>query len=166
MTRMVWKVQHIRKSKRVTPKGYVFLILRNTMKIEMIRYYAEEGMAKSLVSVDGTPFCEAREAWFAIGVKDILPAGAYTCRCFASEFSPMTLKVCRSRGKGLVRFGWDALRQWKKGVICLGIADSDIPAERRVINRQKETFQAFTRKVYAAYIDGEPFTLNVEDTFL
>ena len=74
----------------------------------------------------------------------------------------MTLKVCRPRGKSLLCIGWNALRQWKTGLICLGYADSLIPEEERKLIRQQEAFEAFTQKVYAAYVNGETFSLEIK----
>ena len=133
------------------------------MKLQILRYYKDSRTMKGTLMVDGTPFCETREANSVLHQKYILPAGEYRCKCFASALSPMTLKVCRERGKAAMMVGFDVVRQWKVGMICLGQADPSAPAEERELDRQQETFEAFTGKVYKAYSEDESITLEIAE---
>lgn len=133
-----------------------------TMKIGLIRYHRDELVVRSVLTVDGMPFCEAREACGMGCARDLLPEGRYACRCLASDFSPMTLKVCRQRGKAML-VGWDALRTWRRGMILLGYAAPSSRPATRGLERQDEAFAAFTRRLYAAYGRGEVFEMEVKD---
>ncbi|MDD7526106.1 MAG: hypothetical protein SPK34_06320, partial [Bacteroidaceae bacterium] len=59
---------------------------------------------------------------------------------------------------------WDALKQWQSNVILIGQTDSTLPPERQELDRQQDTFDAFTQHVYEAYAKGEPITLEVSLT--
>lgn len=135
------------------------------MTIDLNRYYHTRCLVKSQLVINHVPFGEAREADSVPGMKGGLEAGTYRCQCVASELSPMTLKVCRQRGKGRIIFGWDLLRQSAMGIICMGAADTDVPPEERELVRQQETFKMFTQMIYKAYAEGEEFVLNIKECF-
>lgn len=136
------------------------------MTIDLNRYYHTRCLVKSQLVINHVPFGEAREADSVPGMKGGLEAGTYRCQCVASELSPMTLKVCRQRGKGRIIFGWDLLRQSAMGIICMGAADTDVPPEERELVRQQETFKMFTQMIYKAYTEGEEFVLNINECFI
>ena len=141
------------------PRLYEVRIL--IMNIQLIRYHQSPQGIHSQLMVNGTPFCHAHEQGSSLRSHNQLSAGTYRCKCFASVLSPMTLKVCRQRGKAVMMFGWDANRQWQVGVILLGHADPTLPPEEQELTRQQEAFDAFTQHVYEAYAMGEPITLEV-----
>ena len=116
--------------------------------------------------LDGAPFCHAHEPHSTVQSRNALPLGTYGCKCFASLLSPMTLKVCRQKGKALMMFGWDALKQWQGSMILLGKTDPALPPEEQMLTCQQDTFDAFTQHVYEAYAKGEPITLEVKNSQL
>ena len=131
------------------------------MLLTLTRYHLTPRMARGTLSIDGKPFCETREPIDRLPSASMIPTGEYKCRCAASPLSPMTLKVCRCRGRNLVFFGWDLFRPCQAGMISLGQADPDEPPEERELTRQQETFEAFTQRVYAAYAQNEEITLTI-----
>ena len=135
-----------------------------TMKLQVKRYFRGEECIKGTLSVNGTPFCETREACGSPSAKSVLQPGCHTCTCCSSTLSPMTLKVRCRQGKRPTLFGWHPLRQWQSGFILLGSADAGTPSEERELTRQQEIFDAFTRLVYTAFGRGEPFELEVADS--
>ena len=133
------------------------------MKIQLTRYYTDSNIVKGTLAIDSNPFCETREPGNRSGYGAHLPVGTYTCRCRPTMFSPMTLQVCRLRGQSMVHIGWSPVKQWLSGTICMGQPDSADTPEERELTRQQETFDAFTQRVYEAYVQGEPFTLEVRE---
>ena len=134
------------------------------MHIQLLRYHHSPQGIRSQLMLDGAPFCHAHEPHSIMRSHDALPQGTYRCKCFASLLSPMTLKVIRQKGKAIMMFGWDALKQWQSNVILIGQTDSTLPPERQELDRQQDTFDAFTQHVYEAYAKGEPITLEVSLT--
>ncbi len=136
------------------------------MHIQLLRYHhSPQGICSQLM-LDGAPFCHAHEPHSTVQSRDALPLGTYGCKCFASLLSPMTLKVCRQKGKALMMFGWDALKQWQGSMILLGKTDPALPPEEQMLTCQQDTFDAFTQHVYEAYAKGEPITLEVKNSQL
>lgn len=134
------------------------------MHLLLKRYLASPLVVKGVLSIDGKPFCETREAvGRAPGFTTFnrLAEGTYPCRWFASELSPLSLKVHRSKGHAQAMLSYDAFRQVQGANICLGRADASVPAEERELECQEETFAEFTRLLYARY--GEEVVLQVED---
>ena len=127
------------------------------MTLHLIRYHLGPDLAKGRLLIDGSPFCETREPSLR------LPAGTYTCRCSATRYSPMTLRVCRRRGQHSVLFGWDSLRQHLSGTILVGMANADEPPDLRELTRQQDTFAQLTRRIYRAYAEAEDISLRITD---
>ncbi len=131
------------------------------MTLHLIRYHTDHEQLKGSLLIDGTPFCETREPGRMAGRNAHLPPGTYSCRCHPTRFSPMTLRVCRQRGQSTIHFGWNTLRQWLSGTICVGMANIADPPEERQLTRQQETFDQLTQRVYHAYENGEGIELTV-----
>lgn len=134
------------------------------MTLHLTRYYADLNQVKGILLIDGTPFCETREPGRMAGRNAHLSPGTYPCRCRATQFSPMTLRVCRQRGQSSVHIGWHALRQWLSGTICVGMANIADPPEERELTRQQATFDQLTQRVYQAFEQAEDIQLTVSDT--
>lgn len=135
------------------------------MNLQLIRYYKNLEQVKSQLYVNGELFCEAREGVGLTRREQPIEEGWHECTCMASMLSPMTLKVRRKAGKATIKIGWNLLRQWETGLICLGDADADEPPEERVLIRQQEVFEDFTQRVYEAYVRREPITLEVVERY-
>lgn len=134
------------------------------MHLHLIRYHQSPALTQSRLHIDGVPFCEAREpGTLTFGRHRLapLPAGEYRCRCVATEFSPMTLQVCRTAGHRRLLFGFHPMKQWQANVVNLGLSDPTLPPEQRTLVHTSDTFDRFTQRVYAAYARGESFTLTV-----
>lgn len=131
------------------------------MLIDLIRYHITPSLVKGRLLIDGEPFCETREPGTLSGANAHLPTGTYPCRCVATRFSPMTLRVIRRRGQHTVHFGWDALRQHLSGTICVGMANDALPPEERELTHQQDTFERLTRRLYYAYADAEEIELRI-----
>lgn len=135
------------------------------MTLHLIRYLITPSLVKGRLLIDGSPFCETREPGTLSGANAHLPTGTYTCRCAATRFSPMTLRVCRRRGQHTMLFGYDPLRQHLGGAILVGMGNDDEPPELRQLVHQQDTFAQLTRHIYRAYAEDEDISLRIsEDT--
>jgi len=138
------------------------------MKITLTRYYQDRYITKSRMSIDGEPFCEAREPGTQCGSccqgvrrPRMLKDGTYSCKCVSSDDAPMTLAVCQTVGHNRITFGWHPLQQWKANRIFIGEADPYDPPAERELREQESTFAAFAHLLYRAYGTREAITLTV-----
>lgn len=135
------------------------------MEIIITRYYRDSHTVKGILTLDGRPFGETREA-LPVGVcrrklGALLPPGTYTCRPTATMLSPMTLKVCQAAGHTRLFIAYDPVRQEMADRILVGQADALLLPEERELTRQADTFEALTQRVYQAYATAEDITLEV-----
>ncbi len=139
------------------------------MKLTLTRYYRDSHRAKGILTLDGRPFGETREA-LPVGVcrrklGALLPPGTYTCRPTATMLSPMTLKVCQAAGHTRLFIAYDPVRQEMADRILVGQADMLLQPEERELVQQAATFEALTQRVYQAYAAAENITLEVAEEY-
>lgn len=148
------------------------------MKITLTRYHQSATLTRSrfTAQLDTDPtarlVCEAREPGNqvpSIGqwthIPHPIPTGVHRCAITTSDVSPMTVKVCQRRGTYRTIIGFDPIRQWRANMIILGQADPTEPPEERTLDRQQETFNAFTALVYRAFAHGETISIDVTEAF-
>ena len=147
------------------------------MVIKLRRYYGDEQVTKSVMEVfledEEKPHlkCEAREARFREyretfpgASRYCLPVGRWRLKPGCSEFGTMTLRVTRCPGHRCVLLGWDAFRQWREGMVCMGVAVSqEAPAEERLIEGGMEVYGRLERLVYEAFGKGEEMWVEISN---
>ncbi|MBR0047215.1 MAG: hypothetical protein IJP75_10140 [Bacteroidaceae bacterium] len=144
------------------------------MKIRMSRYYGDGSVTKSVMRIESErggfePMeCEAREMAFKVYTEKFrgssgycVPEGTYTMQPRCTEFGVMTLRTKDMRGHANVSIGWSWTRQTKHDTILVGWSDGSQAAEVRRITGSRECFDELTKRVYAAWADGEEFTLEI-----
>ena len=142
------------------------------MKIYMQRYYGDEVVTKSRVTIEGTDFrCEAREPAFRDysetfpgASKFCLPVGEFLCKPIATELSPMTLTVMKAPAHRSCRFIHDLLCMPHVGNIVLGmVEDEQDEPEHREMKDSQETWERFQVHVYEAFQREEEIMVKISN---
>ncbi|MBQ0022145.1 MAG: hypothetical protein KBT29_02785 [Prevotellaceae bacterium] len=140
------------------------------MKILIQRYYGDDKVTKSRLSVEGTDFeCEARETRYA-DYKEKFPGcsqyclaeGTFKGKIMATEFSAMTLVVVSSPGHRSTKIKFDLLRQTEQNAILVGESDGDPLDEYREMVNQEKIYRELEKMIYGAYRKKEEIEIKTE----
>ena len=140
------------------------------MRINITRYYGDDTVTKSRLSVEGTDFeCEARETRYA-DYKEKFPGcsqyclaeGTFKGKIMATDFSAMTLVVVSSPGHRSTKIKFDLLRQTEQNAILVGESDGDPLDEYREMVNQEKIYRELEKMIYGAYARKEEIVIQIK----
>ena len=142
------------------------------MKINIDRYYGDDTVTKSHLSIEGTSFhCEAREPAYRDYTESFtgcsrhcLPRGQWKAHIKPSAYSPMTLTIQPCPGHRAAKFIHSDLCPVVPGNIVVGQSDEHQPPEKRQLERSQETFRQLEQLTYQAFANEEEISVTISNT--